>query len=170
MTSDNRPASGEADTPVFQAVLTPHRSLGRRGFATLMVCAGLFSAIVSLPFFLMGAWPVVGFFGLDVLLLYLAFRASYRSARASEQVVLTHLELMVRKISHWGQAREWRFNPLWVRLHREVDEDYGLQRLAVVHRGTMLDVGGFLPPSERASFADAFAKALAEAKRGPTVN
>lgn len=170
MSADNRPEGSAADETVFQAVLTPHRSLGRRGFIAVMAIASAGSAAVSLPFFLMGAWPVVGFFGLDVLLLYLAFRASYRSARASEQVVLTHLELLVRKISHWGQLREWRFNPIWVRLHREVDEEYGLQRLAVVHRGTVLDIGGFLPPNERASFADAFAKGLAEAKRGPSVN
>jgi uncharacterized membrane protein len=170
MSPDNRPESAAIVTPVFQAVLTPHRSLDQRGFRIVMLVAALFSTAASLPFFFLGAWPVVGFFGLDVLLLYLAFRASYRSARASEQVVLTPLELMVRKVSHWGQTREWRFNPLWVRLHREVDEDYGLQRLAVVHRGTMLDVGGFLPPCERASFAEAFAKGLAEAKRGPTLN
>lgn len=169
MSLDNAAAVPAVDT-VFRAVLTPHRSLGRRGFIVVMAVATVGSALVSLPFVLAGAWPVVGFFGLDVLLLYLAFRASYRSARASEVVVLTHLELMVRKISHWGRRQEWRFNPLWVRLHREVDEDYGLQRLAVVHRGTMLDVGGFLPTSERESFADAFGKALAEAKRGPTLN
>jgi uncharacterized membrane protein len=160
-------ASRYEDT-VFRAVLTPHRSLGPKGFKTLMVLACVVSVLVSIPFFVLGAWPVVGFFGLDIILLYVAFRASYRSARATEEIVLTHLELLVRKVSHWGSGREWRFNPAWVRLHRETDEDYGLTRLAVVHGRGSLDVGGFLSPDERARFADAFARALAEARRGPS--
>jgi uncharacterized membrane protein len=156
------------DDTVFRAVLTPHRSLGPRGFRVLMAAACLVSLVVSIPFFVVGAWPVVGFFGLDVLLLWIAFRASYRSARASEEVVLTHLELLIRKVTHWGRGREWRFNPAWVRLHRETDEDYGLMRLAVVHGNGSLDVGGFLSPEERARFADALARGLAEARRGPS--
>jgi uncharacterized membrane protein len=157
------------DDTVFSAVLTPHRSLGPKGFRLLMGLMAIVSTAVSIPFFVIGAWPVVGFFGLDVLLLYLAFRVSYRSARACEEIVLTHLELLVRKVTHWGKQQEWRFNPAWVRLHRETDEDYGLLRLAVVSRDATLDVGGFLSPEERASFAEAFAKGLAEARRGPAL-
>jgi uncharacterized membrane protein len=157
----------EVDIPIYSTQLRPHRSLGPRGFRILMVAVGAGSALASLPFFIMGAWPVVGFFGLDVLLLYLAFRWSYRTARAREEVVVTPYELTVRKTSHWGEAAEWRFNPAWVRLHREEDEEFGLQRLAIAERQTLLDVGGFLAPADRARFAREFGAALAEAKRGP---
>jgi uncharacterized membrane protein len=128
---------------------------------------GAASALASIPFFIVGAWPVVGFFGLDVLLLYLAFRWSYRTARAREELALTYFGLSVRKVSHWGEQAEWRFNPSWVRLHREEDEDYGLQRLAIVERQMQLDIGGFLAPEDRASFARDLGAALSEAKRGP---
>src|ERR1044071_1343619 len=123
-----------ADTPLYSVILRPHRSLGPRGFRILMTAVCLGSLFVSLPFFIIGAWPVIGFFGLDVLLLYWAFQWSYRTARAREEVTVTPLELKVRKISHWGQASEHRFNPAWVRLHREEDEEYGLMRLAVAER------------------------------------
>lgn len=156
-----------AERPLFAAEIRPHRSLSATAFRRLMLATALLSAGLSLPFFLMGAWPVVGFFGLDVALLYLAFRWSYRTARAREEVVVTPLELFVRKISHWGEVSEWRFNPLWVRLKREEDEDYGLMRLAIVERRRSLDVGGFLSPPERADFARVFGAALDEAKRGP---
>jgi uncharacterized membrane protein len=156
-----------ADTRLYHAILRPHRSLGQMGFRVLMVAVSAGSALVSLPFFMMGAWPVVGFFGLDVLLLYIAFRWSYRTARAREEVEMTHFELRLRKTSHWGEFAEWRFNPAWVRLHREEDEDYGLQRVAIAERQTLIDVGGFLPPEQRAAFAREFAAALAEAKSGP---
>lgn len=164
MDPDNPPA------PLYQTVLRPHRSLGPKGFRILMIAVGLGSAFASLPFFIMGAWPVVGFFGLDVLLLYCAFKWSYRTARAREEVTLTWFELTVRKISHWGKSSEWHFNPAWVRLHREVDDDYGLMRLAIAERQRLLDIGGFLAPVERAAFAEEFGRALGEAKRGPTYN
>ena len=61
-----------------------------------------------------------GFFGLDVLLIYWAFRVNYRPAAAYEQVTVTPSELKVRKVSHRGRAREWTLNPLWVRLDREM--------------------------------------------------
>ena len=156
-----------ADRPLYNAILRPHRSLGPKGFRTLMMAVVLATAFVSLPFFIMGAWPVVGFLGLDILLLYWAFQWSYRTARAREEVSLTPLELNIRKISHWGRASEFRFNPAWVRLHREEDDEFGLMRLAIAERARLVDVGGFLAPVERADFARDFTSALNEAKRGP---
>ena len=156
-----------AEQPIFSAVLWPHRSLGPRGFRRLMFAAGLISAFASLPFFLMGAWPVVGFFGLDVLLLYLFFKWSYYTARAREEVSLTPFELSLRKTSHWGRISEFRFNPAWVRLHREEDDEFGLMRLAIAERSRLVDVGGFLAPVERADFAKSFSAALNLAKSGP---
>lgn len=156
-----------ADEELFRAILTPHRSLGPTGFRNLMVAVGFLSVFASLPFFMMGAWPVIGFFGADMLLLYLAFRWSYHTARASEEVALTPLELSIRKISPRGELSDFRFNTAWVRLHREEDEEFGLMRLAVAERRRLVDVGGFLAPSERADFAAAFTEALNRAKRGP---
>lgn len=156
-----------ADRPLFEAVLRPHRSLSPRGFRRLMLCVVIGTTLASLPFFLMGAWPIVGFFGLDALGLYWAFQWNYRTARAREEVRVTPLELHLRKVSHWGFASDWRFNPAWVRLLREEDEDYGLTRLSIAERSHLVDVGGFLAPVERASFATAFTAALHEAKRGP---
>jgi uncharacterized membrane protein len=156
-----------ADALLYRTILRPHRSLGPRGFRNLMMAVCAACALASLPFFIIGAWPVVGFFGLDVLLLYWAFQWSYRTARAREEVIVTPLELTVRKISHWGQASEHRFNPAWVRLHREEDEEFGLMRLAIAERQRLIDVGGFLAPVERAAFARGFSAALQTAKAGP---
>ena len=81
-------------------------------------------------FLLAGAWPVFGFFGLDVLLVYWAFRLNYRSAKAYEQVTVTPSELTVRKVSHHGRVSEWTLNPLWVRLER--DRARGIRHRAAV--------------------------------------
>jgi uncharacterized membrane protein len=149
-------------------VITPHRSLGQIGFVILMAAVGVISFVAGIVFWLMGAWPVFGFFGLDVLLLYWAFRINYRRAAAYEIVTVTPLELRVRKVSHRGKVREWALNPLWVRLEQIVHEDYGIERLLLVSRGKQLPIGGSLGPNEKASFAKALADALGTAKRGVT--
>jgi uncharacterized membrane protein len=165
MTQDNAPPP---EPTLFSAIITPHRSLSRAGFVLVMMLVGGVSFVGGVVFFVVGAWPVVGFLGLDVLLVYLAFRANYRAATAYEQVTVTPSELRLKRVSHRGEAREWTMNPLWTRLERETHEEFGLLRLFLVSRGLRLAVAGFLSPHERESFAHALAAALAEAKRGPT--
>jgi uncharacterized membrane protein len=153
---------------IFAATITPHRSLGSTGFLILMLCIGAVSFASGMVFLLLGAWPVFGFMGLDVLLIYVAFRANFRAARAYEEVTVTASELTVRKVSHHGIVREWTLNPIWVQLDRVVHEDFGVERLFLVSRGRRLSIAGFLSPDEKASFAQALSAALGEARRGPT--
>ena len=158
------------EAPLFDARLNPHRSLGPTGFRNLMMAAFAFSALVSLPFYLMGAWPVVGFMGLDVLALYVAFRLNFRSARAYEELHLTSLELLFARVSMRGARREWRFNPSWVRFERVEHEEFGTQRLSLVSQGRSLEVGAFLGPDQKAELATQFSRALAQARRGPRLS
>jgi uncharacterized membrane protein len=153
---------------LFSAIITPHRSLSRTGFLILMGGIGGVSFAAGIMFLIMGAWPVFGFFGLDVLLVYWAFRLNYRRARAYEEVMVTPSELRVRKVSHRGQVAEWSLNPLWVRIDRDSHEEFGIERLFLVSRGRRLPIAGFLSPPEKESFAAALGAAIGEAKRGPT--
>ncbi len=164
MTSDN----DELEPTIFSAVITPHRSLGRYGFIALMAVFGGISFIAGMVFLMLGAWPVFGFFGLDVALLYWAFKLNYRHAAAYEEVTMTPVALTVRKVSHRGRMREWVLNPLWVRLEKVVHEEFGIERLLLISRGKKLTVADFLGPDEKASFARAFGEALGKAKRGVT--
>jgi len=165
MAADNDPPP---EPTIFSAVLTPHRSLGPVGFLIFMLVLGGISFAAGMFFLMVGAWPVFGFFGLDVLLVYWAFRVNYRTARAYEVVTVTPTELTVRKVSHHGRVRQWTLNPLWVRLDRDEDEEFGIERLFLVSRGRRLPIASFLGASEKESFAHALAGALAEARRGPT--
>ncbi|HEX4411812.1 MAG TPA: DUF2244 domain-containing protein [Xanthobacteraceae bacterium] len=161
-------ADPAAEDKIFSAVITPYRSLGPTGFLIVMLAVGGVSFVTGIAFMMRGAWPVFGFFGLDVLVLYLAFRANYRSARAYEVVTVTAGELTVRQVSHRGAVREWTLNPLWVRLEKIAHEEFGIERLFLVSQGRRVPVAGFLSPKEKASFAAALGNALGEAKRGPT--
>ncbi len=165
MSADNDP---HREPPLFSAVLTPHRSLGPTGFVVLMTALAGISFVAGVVFLIAGAWPVFGFFGLDVLLVYWAFRANYRAGRAYEEVTVTPSELTVRKVSPRGSIREWTLNPLWVRLQRDQHQEFGIERLFLVSRGRRLAIAGFLGAQEKASFAQALGAAIGEAKRGPT--
>ena len=155
---------------LFTARLTPHRSLTRSHFHLLLIVIGLAGLATSLPFLILGAWPVAGFMGLDIAMIYFAFRANFRDARAYEDVTLTPLELHLAKVSAKGARADWRFNPVWVRLEKEEDEEFGLQRLSVASRGSSVEIARYLGPDEKAEFATAFSRALAEARRGPQYN
>jgi uncharacterized membrane protein len=164
MTPDN----GLVPEPtLFSAILTPHRSLPGVGFLAVMLALGGVSFASGVMFLILGAWPVIGFLGLDVALVYWAFRANYRAANAYEEVTVTASELKLRKVSHRGEIAEWSLNPLWVKLDREVDEEFGTAGLYLVSRGRRVPVAGFLPPCEKDSFAAALGAAIGEAKRGP---
>ena len=157
-----------AEPVLFDVVLAPNRSLPPLGFALLMGAISLVSFGAGMTFYLIGAWPVIGFLGLDVALVYWAFRANYRAADAYEEVIVTPSELRVKKVTHKGKVSEWSLNPVWTSLDRETHEEYGLIRLFLVSRGKRLAVASFLGPAEKETFAAALSTAIGEAKRGPT--
>ena len=119
MTAGNDFDPDQPQPELFSALLTPHRSLNRTGFLVLMAFLTVVSFAAGVAFLLMGAWPVFGFFGLDVLAIYWAFRINFRRARASEEIRVTPSELRVRRISHRGHVVEFVLNPLWVRLDQK---------------------------------------------------
>lgn len=133
----------------------------------MMVTVALISVASSLPFVLFGAWPVAGFMGLDVALIYIAFRVNFRAARAYEDITVTPLELMFAKVTAAGARAEWRFHPAWVRLEREEHAEFGLLHLSLRSRGKSIEVAKFLGPEEKAGFAAKLSRALSEARRGP---
>ena len=158
------------DAPIFRATLTPHRSLSRGGFLTLMGFVSAVSFVSGAMFWRMGAWPVFGFFGLDVLLIYWAFRVNFRRANAREDIEVTPYDIRVRRISHRGDVMEWSLNPLWARIEKHSHPEFGIERLYLVSGRRRLSIASFLGPDEKASFAAALQEALHAAKRGPTLN
>lgn len=164
MSETNTPAS--ADMPFFHALLTPHRSLGKTGFAVLMGALAFGWLATGALFLSRGAWPVFGFFGLDVLLVYGAFKLNYRAARAREEVSVSRTALDIRKIAPSGKAESYRFNPFWTRFEVARHEEIGITAMAVQAKSQIVPIGSFLNPDDRESFAAAFSRALATAKSG----
>jgi uncharacterized membrane protein len=144
----------------FERVLLPHRSLPRRGFHLLMLILGLCSIAIGTGFVMAGAWPVVGFFGLDVALVYVALRVNYRSARRSETLRLVEDAFTVERVGVRGERRSWRFQPFWLRIVLEERSDRS-NRLLVASHGRSLVIADFLAPAARRELAATIAAALA---------
>jgi uncharacterized membrane protein len=144
-----------ADAPLFSARLTPHRSLSRGGFLALMGFIIAVSFAAGISFLMMGAWPVLAFFGLDALVIYWAFKVNFRRAGATEDIVVTPYEIRVRRVSHRGHVVEWTLNPLWVQLEQKSHAEFGIEKLYLVSRGRRLSIGNFLGPDVKACLSNA---------------
>jgi uncharacterized membrane protein len=149
-----------ANPPFFERVLLPHRSLPSRNFHMLMGLLGLVSVAAGVGFVAVGAWPVIGFFGLDVALVYLAFRLNYRTARQSETIRLAGDVFSVERVGVRGERRNWRFQSFWVRVILEERPDAS-NRLLVASHGRSLVIGDFVPPAARRELAATLRDALA---------
>jgi uncharacterized membrane protein len=151
-------------TIYLDAVLEPPRSLSPRGFNRVMMVLGTFSVLVSLAFLAAGAWPVVGFLGLEILVLWLVFRFSFRAQRARTYVRVTAEAVDVRKVDGWGRERRASLAAHFARVEfdRAADGPNAL-RLAASRRAYV--VGEFLTPRERETFARRLAQAISDARR-----
>lgn len=153
------------DRAVFEAQLTPYRSLGRQGFVIVMGIISTITLVHGVVFLAAGAWPVVGFFGLDLALLFGAFWLNYRSARACEYVRISRTDLKITKRAPSGKTHDYSFNPFWARFEVARHDEIGITGMQVSGQGRVTDIGSFLNPQDRESFASAFSGALATVKR-----
>jgi uncharacterized membrane protein len=160
-----KPPQAQDEPGNFHAVLMPHRSLSPQGFTLLMALVGAVSFVAGMVFLVAGAWPVFGFFGLDVLLIYLAFKLNYRSGRAYETVAITPEVFRLTRVDPTGREKHVELNPYWARVSLRERPD-GRTFLSVVADGREIVVGRFLTDDERRDFATALREALLEARGG----
>lgn len=152
----------EGNSKTWAVTLIPHRSLGRRGFLIIMGVIALVNFAIGLSFYLLGAWPVAGFTGLDVALIWLAFRVNFAAARRAERIEVTPHELILERRADGRESQIHRFVRRWLRVELDVDRDRDLiGGLYLQSRGTRTEIGKFLSPHERRELAAALRSALA---------
>lgn len=145
----------------MDAVLRPNRSLSAQGFKIMFGVLVAMNLGVALYFWFQGAYPVLGFLGLDVLAVWIAFRVNYRSGRAEERVRVAPDHIHIERRSPNGAAAHWVVSSAWAKAWADSDA------VAIRSGGKSLRVGAFLSPPERKDFARAFNEALWKAQRTP---
>ena len=152
------------DGPLFSAILRPHRSLGVKKFQILILVLGFIFFLIGSVFLYLGAWPIVGFLGLELFLIWGAYRLNYFSAHAYELVKVFPHEVYIRGVSNKGKISEFRFNPRWVQLIIERMEDEKIKQIRLMSSGKGCLVGNFLNPDDLETFAAAFGNAIKTAR------
>ena len=152
---------------LFDAMLHPHCSLSPRGFLIFMSVLASASLVLGLWFLAQGAWPIIGFYGLEVAIIYWALRTSYRKAERFEQVRLTETALTVDRADRQGRQRVLSVPPHWLRV--SIDDPVRHEsQVRLSSHGQAVVVGAFLSPEERLDFARALRRALDDLKRPAT--
>lgn len=153
-------------SPLFAAQLTPYRAMSPRAMRGVIAFTAILASIPGIIFYAMGAWPIVGFMGLDVALLWWAMSKNLKDGEAFEEITLWQDELHIRQVSANGKERESAFNPFWVKFTTRQDQSNEIiTGLHITYRGTAMEIGAFLNPADKKSFSHVFGQALARAKR-----
>ena len=153
------------DDLIFAARLTPYRSLNQNGFRILIGLIGIVCFTIGLVFFFLGLWPILGFMGLDVLLIYWAFRSNYKAAKSYEDVEVSRHSVLVRQVTPKGKKTDHEFPQFGTRFEVDRHDEIGITEMRVTNRERFIAIGKFLNPLDRESFAHAFKSALSTAKK-----
>jgi uncharacterized membrane protein len=152
----------EGNSRTWAVTLTPHRSLGRRGFLIVMGVIALVNFAIGLSFYLLGAWPVAGFTGLDVALIWFAFRINFADAQRVERIEITPHEVILQRFAHGQNSQAKRFLRRWLQIELDVDRDRDIiGGLYLQSQGKRTEIGKFLAPHERKELAAELRSALA---------
>ena len=150
----------QENTIQFQAELRPNCSGSLKG---LHIFIGSLLAVfipTGVIFILVGAWPVFGFMGVELLFLYAALRLSQRRCAIVERISISSVAFIVERVDHWGRVKVWSFPPQWLRVESRHDKGLDLHS-----HGRSLTIGGFLTPDERLEVASSLERELAALQR-----
>lgn len=120
----------------------PHRSLSKKGFKILMLVIIFLCLTGGIIFWFMGAWPVFGFFGLDILLIYLAFKINYKSGEVYERIVIASEKFKISRGFPSGKVQTWELNPYWARV--ELIKIQNQSKLIISSKEKVVSIGSFL--------------------------
>ena len=153
------PREATPERVYLDVTLRPHRSLSKLGFVLVMSAIAGIGMTIGILFFLAGAWPVLGFCGLEILLVYIAFKMNYREGMREEHLRLSEKGLDIVWVMPSGHVTEVRWEPNWlsVDLQPRPRED---NRLMLRSHGKVAEIGHFLLPGERAELAEELTIAL----------
>ena len=144
---------------VFEAIITPHRSLSRRGLTRIIAFTCTVSLGVTTLFWWLGAWPIAGFNGAEVLLAVILLRVHALSARASEFLSLSEAELRVVRTDSRGRKSEHKLPSGWINIFLE-DRKGRVPGLYLTAHGQRIEVAAALGEPEKRDLAEALKAAL----------
>tara|TARA_B100000900_G_scaffold338689_1_gene300947 strand:- start:11 stop:562 length:552 start_codon:yes stop_codon:yes gene_type:complete len=149
----------QAEVESIVITLWPYRSLSLRGFRILIAVLASLMSVIGLGFYLLGAWPVVGFLGLEIFIVWYAFKWNYRSGQLLETVAITAQQVNITRTDWRGRSKTICLNGVWIKA--ELDKKGKKKcRLYLRQHANKLEIGEFMPPAEKLSLAVALNEAF----------
>lgn len=147
----------------------PHRSLSAKGFGIVMVAIGSLAFVIGFGFFLAGAWPVIGFLGLELLIVWGAFKLNYRAARRRETLITEADDLVIHRSDPRGKVDVERLSTAWLRVQvvpsvAPTSAQRYRQRVILTSHGKNTEIGSFLHPAEKQHLADELSSMIGRAR------
>ena len=148
-----------SDGVLFQAELRPNQSSTPETIRklALTLCVALIPA--GLIFVYVGAWPVFGFLGLELVALIALLNYHHKRSYIIERIAITSEDLRVERIDPWGRRRIWSFQRHWLQVNVD-DKGERDCELELRSHGRALVIGTFLTTDERREFARHLRNAL----------
>ncbi len=158
-----------ADAIVFEAELAPHRSLSKHGLRALIGGLLLASLAITTVFWALGAWPVAGFNGVEIVLAALLMRVHAKALKRREILRLTEAGLRIVRDDGKGGRSEHELQPAWLRI--SLTERPGrCPGLYLSSRGRHVEVAAMLGEPEKRDLFYALAEALHRLRHPVFVN
>lgn len=150
---------------LFREILQQHQALSDRGWAVVFGALGIFFTGFGLAMFVNGAWPVIGFLGIEVGALYLGYRVMTGRAKRQEELILTPSTLSLHLRDPKGRLQRQSFPTedcaVFINTPTTWDDP------VVLRAGNRrIPFGGDLNPDQRRDLATRLLSALSEARRG----
>ena len=144
---------------LYKISLYPYRSLNKTGFFILMFSLGFVSFVAGIIFMIKGAWPVFGFFGLDVLLVYIFFKINFKSGRKKEIIILTKNQLIIEVYDSKKILKKHSLDANWLKINLTKLKNE-MNKLQISSKNKSIIIGSFLGYQEKISVAKSLHKAL----------
>ena len=144
---------------LYEITLYPYRSMNKLGFFILMFTLALISFVAGIMFILIGAWPVFGFFGLDVLLIYIFFKLNFRSGKKKEVIILDKKNLIIKFYNPKKIEKIYKLDPNWLKINL-IKLKNSTSKLQISSKNKSVIVGSFLRYQEKNDIICSLQKAL----------
>ena len=158
--------TSDTGAQVITIRLWPYRSLSLRGFRMVMGALTLAIFTLGLGFFLLGAWPVIGFLGAEIGLVWFVFRLNYRAGQLVEEIIIRSASVTITRTNWRGRQKTFVLDSAWIKAEL-VPKKTRRRKLFLRHHSYRFEIGEFLPPTEKPSLASALNDAFKRVRLSP---
>ncbi len=130
----------------------PKQSLTYKGLLFLMLFITIPASYIGISFYIIGAWPVLGFMGLEIIFIYIAFKVLFNRNGSYEHILLDKTKLKIFYKSKKEVIKEVEIEPTWLKV--KIEDIYKNKNvLTLSSHGKKIVLGSFLIPEERQKLA-----------------